>query len=169
MLEYLTKSLGFGLIEWVTTFNNLFDNQFAQDIKTNRWSSIIVKSGLFCVVWCFGIRYSVCRIEMLSLICSCFTGRHSITMSTVVTLPSILSLMNDLLPMIPNIWRFSAVPLACWCWHSWLTWGTWRWRQIDRWWCWRWRAWQITYYRVRTMDFRLSYELLFVWHCQGRW
>src|SRR5256886_12376444 len=61
------------------------------------WSSDVCSSDL-CVDWHFGIWYSMFHIEMISLICSCFT-RHGITTSAVVTLPSILSLMNNLLPM----------------------------------------------------------------------
>ena len=39
-------------------------------IKTNRRSSIIVKSALFCVHRCFGIRYTMFSVEVISLICS---------------------------------------------------------------------------------------------------
>src|SRR5579859_3205988 len=35
----------------------------------NRWSSIILESGLFCVHWCFGIKYTVLIVEVISLIC----------------------------------------------------------------------------------------------------
>ncbi len=52
-------------------FDNPFDDEFAQYIKMNWWSSIIVESGLVCVHWCFGIKYTMVDVEVISLICSC--------------------------------------------------------------------------------------------------
>ena len=86
---------------------------------------------------------------------------------TVNALPSILFLMDNLIPMISNIWDFSAIPLACWCCRSWRTRETWRGRQIDRWWCRRRRISQKTCHKARTMDCRVGYELFLGRHYQG--
>ena len=51
-------------------FDNSFDDQCTQDIKPNWWSWILVESGLFCIHRCFGVRYTVFDIEVISLICS---------------------------------------------------------------------------------------------------
>jgi len=96
------KGFGFGLIEGVTTLNNPFDNQFVQYIKMNRWSSIIVESGLFCVYQCSGIGYTMLVIEVVSLICSSRTA-NGVTTSTVVAFPSILAVADDFLAVDPNI------------------------------------------------------------------
>ena len=167
MFKYLAKGLGFGFIEWMTMFNNPFNDKFMKDIKMNWWSSIIVESGLLCVDWYIGIRYTMNVMKVISRICSCWP-RYGVTMYTVVAFPSIFALVNNFLSMIPNIWGFPTTLLICWCWgdnrRQWA-------HQIHEWRCWWWYRWwwarQIMCHGAGIMICWLDYELFLLGlHCQ---